>query len=132
LKYPPVRFTGLQARAIARGIEQAVQEHEYVIHALAILPDHLHLVIKAHSRSVDQIAAHLKAKATVQMTRENMHPLEHHAGPAGRRPSPWSRNYWCPFIRSASHYQRAIEYVELNPVKAGLRKQTWSLVQSLQ
>ena len=34
LRYPPVQFTGIQARAIARGFANAVKEHDYAIHAL--------------------------------------------------------------------------------------------------
>jgi hypothetical protein len=64
LRHKPVRFTGTQARAIARGFEIASREHDYVIHALAILPDHAHLVLRAHPRPIDDIVKHLKAKAT--------------------------------------------------------------------
>jgi hypothetical protein len=45
-----------------------------------------------------------------------------------RKPSPWERNHWCPFIRSEQPMRTAIRYVEANPVKAGLRPQRWSLV----
>ena len=128
MKYPPVKFTGLQARAIARGFAEASSTHHYQFHALAILPDHAHLVMAHHDRPVDKIAAHLKAKATMQLSQENLHPMERFKKADGSKPSPWARNYWCPFIRSPEHLQTAVDYVEKNPMKAGLRQQHWRSV----
>jgi REP element-mobilizing transposase RayT len=128
LRYPPVQFTGEQARAIARRFAEASMEGGYTIHALAILPDHAHLVMRYCRRHIDKIAAHLKAKATMSLTRENLHPMARFVSAAGRKPSPWARNYWCPFIRSRSQMEAAIEYVENNPAKAGLRAQRWRCV----
>src|SRR6185437_15990785 len=45
LKYPPVRFTGLQARAVARGFARYVERTGLPVWACAILRDHVHLVI---------------------------------------------------------------------------------------
>jgi hypothetical protein len=41
----PVRFTGLQARAIAQGFSNFVRRSGITIHACAIMPDHCHLVV---------------------------------------------------------------------------------------
>jgi len=128
LRYPLVRFTGEQAVEIAKGFSDAMVEQNYVVNSLAILPDHVHLVMAYHSRDVDKIAAHMKAKATSRLSRENLQPLKCFPSPQGRVPSPWARNHWCPFIRSTEYMQAAIRYVEENPVKAGLRRQNWSLV----
>ncbi len=128
LRYPPVRFTGQQAVLIARGFGDAQAQHAYVIHALGILPDHVHLVTLNHGNDIDKFAAHLKAKATSRLNAHGAHPLAEHISTSGRIHSPWSRNYWCPFIYDVEHYLKAIAYVEQNPVKAGLRPQRWSIV----
>ena len=128
LRYAPVRFTGLQARAIARGFAIASREHDYAIHALAILPDHAHLIMSRHRRHIDEIAAHLKSKATRQMNIENIHPMSRHAARDGRLPSPWARNYWCPFIDSIEYMRKAIRYVNRNPLKARLQPQRWNFI----
>jgi REP element-mobilizing transposase RayT len=129
LKYPPVCFTGQQAVRIAKGFGVAKSQHDYEIHALAILPDHVHMVMRAHdSIQPDQIAAHLKAKATAELNMNGQHPLAENVSASGRIPSPWGRNYWKVFIFEEDHYRQAIRYVELNPVKAGLKPQKWSIV----
>jgi REP element-mobilizing transposase RayT len=98
LRYPPVKFAGKQAVLIAKGFGDAIADHGYVVNALAILPDHVHVVMRYHARPVEKIAAHLKAKATARLSVAEMHPLASYTSPAGRTPSPWARNYWCPFI----------------------------------
>src|SRR5690606_32704160 len=115
-------------RTIARGFAIAASEADYIIHALAILPDHVHVIMARHPRHIDLIASHLKAKATRQMSVEDIHPLAAHAAPTGRIPSPWARNYWCPFIDSIEYMYAAIRYVEQNPIKAGHSPQHWRLV----
>src|SRR5690606_6573285 len=101
-----------------RGFALAASEHDYRIHALAILSDHVHLVMGSHARHIDAIASHLKGKATIQMGKEGIHPMAAHASVTGRMPTPWVRNYWCPFITSEKHLRTAIRYVEANPIKA--------------
>src|SRR5207244_2097703 len=44
LKYPPVCFTGLQARAVGNGFASYVAKAGLVVRACAILPDHVHMV----------------------------------------------------------------------------------------
>lgn len=76
LKYPPVCFTGKQAVLIARGFGVAKVQHDYEINALAIVPDHVHLVMRTHdSIQPCQIAAHLKAKATSELGSHDQHSL---------------------------------------------------------
>ena len=55
LKFEPVRFTGLQARAIARGFATAVNESTYQVLACSILPDHVHVVVRRHDRDIGKI-----------------------------------------------------------------------------
>lgn len=128
LKFPPVRFTGEQAQHIAKGFDTACEEAGYTPRALAILPDHTHLVLAWHPRPIDDIAKHLKAKATTAMSHARIHPLQRFADSRGHKPSPWARRYWCPFIHTDRQLDTVLRYVEDNPVKAGLRPQLWSMV----
>ncbi len=128
LRYDPVRFTGIQAREIARGFDIAAQEADYAIFALAILPDHSHAVLGAHQRDIDQISTHMKAKATMQLNKESLHPFANHRRADGTLPSPWARNYWCPFIDSKEYLHQAIRYVNNNPARSGLKSQRWNCV----
>lgn len=128
LKYPPVRWNGVQARAIARGFAKAVSESGYRILACAILEDHVHLVIARCDRAIGQIVAHLKARATQQLRGEGVHPFERFARADGAIPTMWAGKYWKVFIDNDVHYDKAIDYVDDNPEKEGKKRQLWNFV----
>jgi len=128
LRYPEVQFTGLQARAIGRGIHSAVKEANYRILACSILPQHVHLVIERCARKIERIVAHLKAKATMQLRNEGLHPLAGYADRKGGIPTPWTEEGWNVFLDDQPGIDRAIAYVERNPEKEGKRRQQWSFV----
>jgi REP element-mobilizing transposase RayT len=128
LKYPPVRFMGKQALVIAQGFAKACEEGGYRPLALAVLPDHAHLLLAYHTRHVDEIASHLKSKATRALTDAKLNPMTPYVSANGRVPSPWARKHWCPFVRDEEHMHVAVKYVNDNPIKAGLPRQSWKFV----
>jgi len=120
LRFPPVQFSGKQALAVAHGFDRARQEARYRVHACAILPEHAHLVIGRHSRPIGRIVGHLKGRATQQLAGERLWPED-------GRPV-WGERSWKVFLDSAADVQRAIEYVEANPLREGKPRQHWSFV----
>src|SRR6476620_1536289 len=48
LDRPPVIFTGIQARAIARGFGVCIEKTKATVWACAVMPDHAHLVVARH------------------------------------------------------------------------------------
>lgn len=128
LLYPAVEFTGVQARAIARGFAGIVPKLELTIHACAVMPDHVHLVTARHRRDAEDIAGFLKRAATRQLNAEGLHPLREHQRRNGRIPSPWAEDGWYVYLNTPDEVRQRIRYVEENPVKAGFRPQRWSVV----
>lgn len=123
LKFPPVEFSGVQASAVATGFRIAVEEAGYVVHACAIMPTHVHLVVARHLRPARMIARHLKAKASMQLKGE----LWPHTDD---RPV-WERSAWAVYLDDHSNLFNAIRYVEENPLKDGFSPQRWSFVTPL-
>ena len=119
LKHPPVRLTGPQARAAARGFTEVATTSMYHVHACAIMPDHTHIVTARHAlHSIERITRCFKAKATQQLNKENL----------GLGHSPWAKGSWQVFLNSPEDVRRAIRYVEVNPVKGGMKRQAWKFV----
>ena len=116
LKYPPVNFTGLQARAVARAFARYFRRAGLVVWACAILPDHVHLVVGRPTIPVEQLVVQLKGEATQQLEREGIHPLAAWKAEGKRVPKCWSRGQWKVFLGSAD-VPRTIQYVEDNPLK---------------
>jgi REP element-mobilizing transposase RayT len=128
LKYPPVCFTGVQARAIAAGFAHAARRNGYTIWACAIMPEHTHLVIARHRYKVEQIANLLKGAATRELLKQGLHPLAKYAPPNECPPAMWAVNAWRAFLDSEEAIESAIGYVEENPLREGKPTQKWSFV----
>jgi REP element-mobilizing transposase RayT len=126
LKHKPVSFTGEQALSVARGFAKAISEASYRVHACSILPEHVHMVLGRHERTVERIVGHLKAFATRRLAADGLHPFQ--SMPEGKRQSPWVERCWKVYLDSFEDVARAVHYVEQNPVKEGLRLQRWSFV----
>lgn len=129
LKYPPVNFTGLQARAVARGFAVYVEKAKIPVWACAILPDHVHLVVGRSAIPVERLVIQLKGNATGQLLREGIHPMARYGVGDGRTPKCWVRGQWKVFLDSPD-VPRAIRYVQSNPPREGKRPQAWSFVTS--
>ncbi len=121
LEVPPVVLNGLQARATARGFHVAVDESHYGVFACVVMPNHVHLVVERHQKPFTDIVGHLKSRASKQMNHENLRPLD------GVH-SPWARGHWEVWLDSDDDVRRAIEYVEQNPIRDGLKPQHWPFV----
>lgn len=128
LKYPPVVLSGLQARAIGRGFANYAAKTGIPVWACSILPDHTHLVLGRHDGSIEQAANFLKGESSRQLIAEGLHPLAAYRTPAGSYPKVWARGHWKVFLDSVADVERAIQYVENNPIKEGKPRQRWSFV----
>lgn len=127
LKYPPVKFEGIQARAVARGIAGYVQRTGLPVWACAILPDHVHLVVGRPSMLVERLVIQLKGDATEQLIAEGIHPLAEFKREGQPYPKCWVRGQWKVYL-DPEDVPRAIRYVENNPLKEGKKRQGWSFV----
>lgn len=114
LKHPPVRLTGGQAQTAA----QAMGGAGYPLHAMAIMPDHVHLVTGRIERDIRRAVGHMKADATRVLRDEGCFVEQ----------SIWAEHGWNVYLDSPEAVRRAIAYVEKNPTREGLRPQRWSCV----
>src|SRR4051812_14240618 len=127
LKYPPVEFNGLQARAVVRGFAEYAKRRNLVVWACAILPDHVHLVLGRPQIKVEQLVIQLKASATRRLIAEGLHPLAGVKEKNHRPPKCFARGEWKVFL-DPEDIPRAIGYVEDNPIKEGKPRQNWRFV----
>jgi putative transposase len=87
----------------------------YSLHAFVVMPNHCHVLIqRLDDCPIAKIVLSWKSFTArrINQWRESegmqpMHPV-------------WMRDYWDRYIRNLEHYNRVIEYIHQNPVKAGL------------
>lgn len=123
---PPVMFSGVQARAIAGGLREYCVANRRPVHALAILPDHVHLIVGRCELDIETVATLLKGRATTCLSKAGLHPFAAEPYRGGRLPTPWARKAWSVFLDDRAEVRRAIQYVEANPVKAGYARQSYA------
>ena len=129
LKYPPVRFTGIQARAVAQGFADLAAKTQLTVWACSILPEHVHMVIARQRYRVEHIVNPLKGASTTQIINQQLHPLAAYPSDRGRMPKMWARGQWKVFLSSEADIRRSIRYVENNPVAEGKQPRRWRFVQ---
>lgn len=119
LKFPLLRFSDPERVAIADGFAEAVSTYRYTCYACAIMPDHVHLLIRKHRDLAETMIAHLQ-KASFQHViewgeRHCDHPV-------------WGGSGWKVYEDSVEDMRRTVGYIEDNPVKARMPAQRWEFV----
>jgi REP element-mobilizing transposase RayT len=92
------------------------------------MPDHVHLVVARHHYKVEQLATLFRGAASRKLVDDGRHPFEMIEPTRKRVPTCWARGEWKVFLDSTADVRRAIRYVEMNPVRQGLKRQYWSFV----
>lgn len=128
LKFPPVTLTGLQAQTVGNGFALVCRKIDLKIHACAIMPDHVHVVVARHRLEGDELIACLKRAGTRALNDAGLHPLSAYSRASGKHPCPWGGGGWKVFLNTVDEMRGRIQYVEENPEKAGFRSQRWSCV----
>ncbi|MBC8096933.1 MAG: transposase [Akkermansiaceae bacterium] len=109
----------LNQAAIAEVVETellAGHNRDYQLQTWVIMPNHVHLVVDVRETPLRQLITIWKGRTAFKCNRL-----------LGRRGSFWQEDYWDTFIRDARHLGTSIRYVESNPAKARLVKDsaTW-------
>lgn len=134
LARPPVIWTGRQARAVAQGFADYATPNHHPVHALAVMPDHAHLVVGRTDTPIEKLADQFKARATTFLNKENLHPFSGPAEaapstrPPKRLPTPWARHQWAVYLNTPAAIHRAIQYVNQNPTRAGHKPQHYKWI----
>lgn len=128
LTYPPVTFSGIQARAIGRGFEEYVTQSGVTVWACSILPAHVHLVLARYRYNAETMVTQFKAAATRQLLAEGLHPLAAYREEGGPLPHCWGKGRRKVFLNDDADILRSIRYVEENPLREGKPAQRWRFV----
>jgi putative transposase len=95
------------------------QRHPFEIHAIVVLPEHMHLIMELPENDDDfpkrimlikqYFSRHIVKTEAIKKSRQNK----------GER-GIWQRRYWEHCIRDEQDFQHHVDYIHINPVKHGL------------
>lgn len=104
---------------MAEALGEVVAEHNYTCYACAVMPDHVHLIIRKHRHLAEQMIETLQSQSRLRLSarglRSNNHPT-------------WTRGGWKVYLDHPDAIRRTIRYIEDNPVKLRLPRQRWPWV----
>jgi REP element-mobilizing transposase RayT len=117
LKYELKTFTPSDVSTIACGFAETIKKRTYTCYACAIMPNHVHLVIRKHRDQAETMIENLQVvrRAALQNESWSEHPV-------------WGGPGWKVYLDTREEITRTIGYVEQNPVKLRKPVQVWPFV----
>ncbi len=119
LKHALLTFDSDEREALAACFGQTIRSHAYTCYACAIMPDHVHILIRKHKHRAEDMIQNLQHESRECLRangrREKDHPV-------------WGGPGWKVFLDTPDDVERTIRYVEQNPINARLPAQSWQFV----
>lgn len=119
LKHELLTFSSEAVAVIAGAFAAVVAERKYTCYACAIMPDHVHVLIRRHRDKSEEMIAQLQAASSERLIE---------SGARNARHPVWGGPGWKRFLNTRGDIVRVIEYIRNNPIQAGLPEQTWGFV----
>jgi len=121
LQYSLLSFGGKEVRAIAEAFSQCAARYRYTCYACAIMPDHVHLLIRKHKHRAEEMIRNFQQTSRLRLRNSSLRPPEHPI---------WGGAGWKVFLDHPDEVRRTIRYIRQNPVKLGLPVQAWEFVKA--
>ena len=119
LRHQRMEFTASEIAALGLAFAEAVANHRYTCYACAIMPDHVHALIRKHKHEAEEMIANLQSASRDFLIaaghRQLLHPV-------------WGGPGWKVFLETEAEIRKVIRYIEQNPIKIGLPAQVWPFV----
>jgi len=120
LKFPLLELSAVAVQAAAEGFAQAISTERYTCYACAILPDHVHVVIRKHKHQAEQMIEALQSASRLRLSMLGLRTPDHPV---------WATGGWKVFLEHPDEVRQRIHYIEQNPIKHRLPAQHWTFVQ---
>jgi REP element-mobilizing transposase RayT len=119
LKYPLLRFSRAEMTAIAEAFAEVITRERYTCYACAIMPDHIHALIRKHRDLAEDMIEKLQGESGVRVIEMGERQLDHPV---------WGGPGWKVYLDSTEDFWRTVRYIEKNPREARLPAQKWLFV----
>ena len=119
LKYSLIDFRPSDFPIIADALADAIREHNYTCYACAMMPDHVHILIRKHKHQAEDMLDTLQQTTRLRFRSVGLRSCDHPV---------WGGPGWKVFLDTPTDIRRTIQYIDGNPVKWGLPQQHWPLV----
>ena len=108
LAYPLLTCDAATRDEIGAAFASVIEAERYTCYACVVMPDHVHLLIRKHKHTAEEMIDHLQC--------------------ASRDHPTWGGPGWKVFLDHPDEVRRTITYIEKNPLPLRLPKQVWPFV----
>jgi REP element-mobilizing transposase RayT len=119
LKHELLKFSGDEIETLGDVFTDVIQQRTYTCYACAIMPDHVHILIRKHRDKAEQMIEHFQEGSRrfliEQGRRANEHPV-------------WGGPGWKVYLEARDDIERVIRYINDNPIKVRRARQNWGFV----
>ena len=121
LRHELVTFDERDTSAIASAFEEVIKEQRYTCWACAIMPDHVHLLIRKHKHLAEQMITNFQTLSRLRLRADGLRAINHPV---------WGGPGWKVYLEHPNEVERIVRYIEDNPIKIRHPRQTWAFVKS--
>ncbi len=111
LRHEPKEFSSDEFPLVAQALGEVIHEHGYTCYACAVMPDHVHMLVRRHRDKAEIMLEHFQAKSRTRIIDANLRAPTHPV---------WGGPGWKVFLNSRERIEQVIEYIRKNPLKIGL------------
>jgi REP element-mobilizing transposase RayT len=122
LKHPLLTFNEAAREEIAAAFGRVIEERRYTCYACAVMPDHVHILLRKHKDPAEEMAEALREASRARLCDAGHRPPDHPVWTGG--------NTWKGFLDHPEAVRRTITYIEQNPLKIGRPAQPWRFVKA--
>jgi REP element-mobilizing transposase RayT len=119
LKHELLTFDGAQRDFLGECFAEVITEHRYTCYACAIMPDHIHILIRKHRDHAEDMILNLHNHSRLRFRESGLRSEDHPL---------WGGPGWKVFLDTPDDIRRTIHYIENNPIKIRLPAQNWPFV----
>lgn len=119
LQHPILLFEDVAINCIAAAFAESVVQRHYTVYACAIMPDHVHLLIRKHRDRAEDMIGVFQRESANAIRAAGYFPEDHRV---------WCSGGWKVFLGTPEEIWRTISYVEKNPTAQRLKAQVWPFV----
>ena len=118
LKFDLVTFAPEEFPMVAESFRLCVAKNCYTCYACAIMPDHVHVLLRKHKHKAEEMTHNLQEQSRLDLQKSGVragHPV-------------WGGPGWKVFLYHPDGIRRTIRYINDNPRKMRLPPQKWDFV----
>jgi len=119
LRHELLTFDARAMRVIADAFAAAIAREKYTCYACAIMPDHVHILIRKHKHTAEQMIQNFQHASSQHLYKVDLRTADHPV---------WGGPGWKVFLHHPDDVRRTIRYVNNNPRKGRLPDQHWPFV----